>query len=73
MKTVIVKVQRPLNDPSAPWMVYAENRMGMALVPVHRIPATVLATMTGEAKGYFYAELVGETWEIGSRAPAQDW
>jgi hypothetical protein len=67
----IVKLQRPLNLPSAPWLAYPAAKAPRWFV---RPSPAVIRAMKGDPKGYFLAEETpdGEL-EIRSRILDQPW
>lgn len=74
MSMTIVKVQRPLNDPDGPWLIYDRAEKHVE----HRISAIVsryTREKMGDAhKAYFkaaWSSVVG--WGLSDRVPDQDW
>lgn len=73
---VIVKVQRPLNDDAAAWLIYAEGRRPQLLIERGRLPQHVLAAMAERDKAYFWARFVAEEHgfvRLGTQVDDQPW
>jgi hypothetical protein len=73
--STIVKVQRPLNPPEGPWLVYGQGKQNMRMVPDAKVPGSVRAAMKGHAKAYFRAtwDRARGMWIVGERVTPQDW
>lgn len=69
----IVKVQVALASPGAPWMIYANGRVRMQMLPDRDVPAELRRAMGDDKKGYFAAVWKRGSWQIGERVPDQDW
>jgi len=70
----IIKVQRPLNNPSAPWLIYARGRNRLQTLPPGAIPPYVIKAMGDDVEGYFtghWSSIVG--WAIAGRVEDQPW
>lgn len=67
----IVKVQRPLNDPSGPWLVYDQTRMHRELI--EKPPEALVRALGSDPKGYFAALWKGDRWVIGERVKDRAW
>lgn len=66
----VVKVQRPLNDPSHPWLIYAQGRV-MAL---QQMPTEHMKTVMGDRDwAFFEAYIEAGQWVIGAPVSEQGW
>jgi len=73
MAIEVVTVQRPLNG-DAPWMVYAEGRRHMMMIPADQVQPALAQAMGSDMKAYFEAEWFQALgWEIGKRVDAREW
>lgn len=70
---MIVKVQKPLNVPDGPWLVYGENREHMEHYREQDLPEHVRKTLITRPKAYFEATRSNDRWSIGKRVDAQSW
>jgi hypothetical protein len=69
---MIIKVQRPLDDAAAPWLVYNQSRSTYELIAA---PPTVVVSTVGEReKMYWHATRnVAGTLHFVRPAPDQAW
>ena len=74
-KTEIVKVQRPLssNQPDPGWLIYDRNRKHMEECPEGDVPKHVRDALSKDLKGYFQASWSAAGWDLGVKAPDEDW
>lgn len=71
MKTMMVKLQRPMVPPDAAWLIYDKNRQFNEFIAVNDIPSSVTAAMRNDLKGYFEATRSDEgRWIFGKRVKA---
>jgi hypothetical protein len=73
---MIVKIQRPLSDPAAPFLIYPKGQGWMATVPQSELPNAVIKALLKAPKAYFHAELLGldpDQIAIGAQAEEQEW
>lgn len=69
----IVKIQRPMQPPDGPWLVYDQRRKMMQTMPQSALPPKVIRAMGDDLKGYFNATCGGGALVIGHRVAEQDW
>lgn len=72
----IVKVQRPLMSSvtEAPWLVYAEGRDRVEMVPEAKITDAVKKAMADDMRAYFVAEWSSDNgWSLKDRVSDHDW
>ncbi len=69
-KRVIVKVQRPINSPDGPALIYDERRTHTVQCS---LPSVAKRKMGDELKAFFWAHRKGQGWQIEDRAPWQEW
>jgi hypothetical protein len=68
--THVVKVQRPLNNPHDPWLVYAQGRV-MAL---QQLPTENMRRLMGDRdRAFFEAYLADGRWVITAPVAEQGW
>ena len=71
---MIVKIQKPLSDPNAMWLVYAENKAAMVLLHKGQVPEAVRDVVEkGAGKAYFEANVNGKQVTFGAPAADQKW
>ena len=71
---MIVKVQRPLSDPTAMWLVYGEGKGFLTLLHRGVIPEKVReAVSKGQGRAYFGATVQGKAITFGGQAADQPW
>ena len=68
-----VKVQRPLNDPSGPWLIYGKGRAHMTQLDEANVPTWLKESMGKAVKAYFRASWTKDGWELGERVADQNW
>lgn len=69
-RMTVVKVQRPLNDPNHPALVYAEGKHRQQQMA---LPASTDRQLGIDKKGYFRATWTDEGWMIFERVADQSW
>jgi hypothetical protein len=71
---MILKVQSPLSDPTAMWLVYSEGKTLSVLMHRGTVPERVReAVAKGKGKAYFDATVQGKAVTFGAQAGDQPW
>ena len=72
---IVVKLQKPLDDPNGDWLAYPRGRPWMALIPRASIPLPIREVVDVEFKAFFYARRIGDSHALmfGGQAPDQRW
>ena len=70
----IVKIQRCLEPPDGPWMVYDQHRQRRQYIDPSDVPAHVKVAMGEAHKGYFRATWTPPGgWTITKKVADQNW
>lgn len=70
---MIIKLQRPISQPTGPWLAYSEDRAWVFSLSPSLIPFDAQAAIGDAYKGYFEAEMVVGRLKIGRRVADQEW
>ena len=70
---MIVKIQKRLDDPRAPLLVYQRRRRGIRFVPVIDMPLRVITAVASGHPAYFEATIENDSYVIGERVGDQPW
>ncbi len=71
---MIVKLQSPLNDPTAMWLVYSDDKALHVLLRVGVVPEKVRdAVRKSHGKAYFEASVDGKVITFGEQVGEQEW
>jgi hypothetical protein len=70
---MIFKVQRPLDEPKAEWLVYSQGRPKLYFVDPKDIPVNVHIAMGRDPKAYFRGSQSGNTITLDERIDDQPW
>lgn len=74
VRNTIVKIQRPMMPPNAPWLIYSEHHSIYAFMPADEVPAGVRDSVGEVGKVYWYANHRKDgVLELTTKAPVQPW
>jgi hypothetical protein len=68
--THVVKVQRPLNSPHDPWLIYAQGRV----LAFQQVPTKEMRSLMGDRyRAFFEAYIADGRWVITAPVAEQGW
>lgn len=69
----IVKIQRPVQPPNGPWLIYNEGQTVYMMLPPSSVPDDVKQLMGTEYKIYAEGFVVGDSLTVGKKVGEQPW
>jgi hypothetical protein len=69
----VVKVQRCIEPPDGPAMIYGKGRLHSELRDFRRLPVPVKAKLKHHLKVYCAADWIGDHWRLNDIVADEDW